>query len=143
METATTEALAAQKTCARCDGQGRLYSKVTDRHDGPQCPTCRGRGVDPIRLGPQRRLIGVDDPAAQRVVHEILDDLHRLGLMRAEWASSRTAEGKEMYKEISKEIKLLYPAAYTVGLRQADIADALGITRQGLDLILHDRQRRR
>lgn len=112
-----------KSTCSQCDGHGRSFSQVTGLYEGPRCPHCQGRGVEPRRFGPKgtAHVEGAE-------VQEVLERLRQLGVRRPKGKRGDTLDAVLLREEVDVEVRRLYPEARRLRIRQRDIAEALGLS---------------
>jgi len=120
--------------CWRCNGDGKRYV----RHAGAwhvvegACLECGGSGQLPGKAQPQPE----PDEAE---VRQVLSELRRLGLARAEWQDSKVPGAKEERVAIRADIRKMALRGHSFGFSWNELAKGyVGITRQQLNNIMRE-----
>ena len=143
----------AAEVCHRCKGQ-----KTVERSAGPDtvrpavvvCPRCKGSGEEPItpphwKTGGKRWKTGGKrwpEPPPDEVARPILTEAASLGSrLRAIAYDTRSEEAAAIRSDLYYDVRRLARKAFDLHIRKGTFADALGMSRYGLDLILSGKKR--
>jgi len=142
----TTETpMNAAEVCHRCEGrktEERVAGPGTVRPAVVVCPRCKGTGEEPAH---RKRGGGRwPEPPPDEVVRPILTEAARVGaLLKSMSHNTRSEEYAERRAELYRDVRRLAHKASALHIRQGVFADALGMSRYGLNLILSGKKRER